>query len=101
MEPVITKSLDENVRTVIAIHGRRKVAPDPSFERELSLHLKAQYSPPALRELSNRFADGDGEFDGLMRRAIWRALAQRFGDGVRIAPRVGSLHLETFEIGDG
>ena len=48
-----------------------------------------------------RFANGDGELDALMRRVIWRAVARKFGNGVRIGPGVGFKHLETFEIGDG
>ena len=36
-----------------------------------------------------------------MRRAIWRAVARKFGNGVRIGSGVGFKHLETFEIGDG
>jgi acetyltransferase-like isoleucine patch superfamily enzyme len=48
-----------------------------------------------------RFANGDGELDSVMRRAIWRAVARGFGNGVRIGSGVGFKHLETFEIGDG
>ena len=36
-----------------------------------------------------------------MRRAIWRALARSFGDGVRIGRGALFLHPETFEIGSG
>jgi acetyltransferase-like isoleucine patch superfamily enzyme len=88
-------------RVVTAVHGKRDVAPDPSFEIELSRHLRASYSPAALVEHYARFANGDGELDHLMRRAIWRAVARKFGNGVKIAPGVGFKHLETFEIGDG
>jgi acetyltransferase-like isoleucine patch superfamily enzyme len=55
----------------------------------------------ALVEQYHRFAIGDGELDGLMRRAIWRAVARTFGHSVRIDTGVGFKHLETFEIGDG
>jgi acetyltransferase-like isoleucine patch superfamily enzyme len=34
-------------------------------------------------------------------RAIWRAAARRFGNGVSIHGGVGFKHLETFEIGNG
>jgi acetyltransferase-like isoleucine patch superfamily enzyme len=88
-------------RLVAAVHGRRNVRPDPSFERDLSKHLRASYAPAALLEHYSRFANGDGELDSLMRRAIWRALARKFGNGVRIGSDVGFKHLETFEIGDG
>ena len=36
-----------------------------------------------------------------MRRAVWRALARRFGHGVRIGRGAIAAHPETFEIGDG
>ena len=36
-----------------------------------------------------------------MRRATWRALARRFGHGVRIGRGALAKHPETFEIGDG
>jgi acetyltransferase-like isoleucine patch superfamily enzyme len=88
-------------RTVASVHGRRKVESDPVFELDLSKHLRASYAPAALVEQFSRFALADGELDHLMRRAIWRAVAKKFGHGVRIGTGVGFKHLETFEIGDG
>ncbi|HYG36063.1 MAG TPA: acyltransferase [Clostridia bacterium] len=90
-----------NVRTVPAAHGKREIKPDPNFETGLSKHLREKYSSDALLEQYSRFAHGDGELDSLMRRAIWRAVARDFGQGVRIGSGVGFKHLETFEIGDG
>ena len=90
-----------NVRTAASIHGRRVIEPDPSFELDLSRHLREHYSPTTLLEQYSRFADGEGELDSLMRRAVWRALAREFGNGIRIDGGVGVKHLETFEIGDG
>lgn len=88
-------------RIVPAMHGRRKVKPDPQFEIDLSKRLRDTYSPAALVEHYARFANTEGELDHLMRRAIWRAVAKKFGHGVRIGVGVGFKHLETFEIGDG
>jgi len=88
-------------RTVSAVHGNHQIEPDPSFEVDLSRHLRAHYSQDALLEQYSRFANGDGALDNMMRRAIWRALARAFGNGVRIGSGVGFKHLETFEIGDG
>ena len=88
-------------RTIASVHGRRKTGRDPSFELDLSRHLRASYTPSALLEHYRRFANGEGELDSLMRRAIWRAVARSFGHGVRIETGVGFKHLETFEIGDG
>jgi len=93
--------LEGETRTVSAVHGKQPIQPDPAFEVDLSLHLRAQYSPDALLEQYARFANGDGELDSMMRRVIWRALARKFGNGVRIGGGVGFKHLETFEIGDG
>jgi len=90
-----------NVQVVPAVHGKRSTPPDPAFERELSDYLKSRYAVPALLEQYDRFAIGEGELDQLMRRAVWRAVARSFGDGVRIGANVGFKHLETFEIGDG
>src|SRR5438132_11309822 len=94
-------TLDNNVRTVPAVHGKQQVEPDPLFEIDLSQHLSKSYPASALLEQYARFTNGDGELDSLMRRAIWRALARKFGNGVRISSGVNLRHLETFEIGAG
>lgn len=86
-------------RTVEAVHGRRAVVPDPPFERELADSMRSRYEPRALLELYGRFTYGEGEFDAMMRRAVWRALARSFGDGVQIGRGVLCRHPETFEIG--
>src|ERR1700681_3805541 len=88
-------------RTVSAVWTKQPIVPDPEFVVGLSLYLKTVYTTDTLGEFYSRFAGGDSAFDGLMRRAIWRAFARRFGNGVRIDPGVGFKHLETFEIGDG
>lgn len=88
-------------RSVAPVHGRRKIEPDPSFELELSASLRARCTPDELLQQYLRFENGDSELDNLMRRAIWRAIARKFGHGIRIGARVGFKHLETFEIGDG
>jgi len=91
----------KKLRIVAPVHGKRKIKPDPSFELDLSRHLRTACTPTILLEHYSRFAIGDGELDHLMRRAIWRAVARKFGHGVRIDSGVGFKHLETFEIGDG
>lgn len=94
-------SLENDFRTIDSVHGKRKIQPDPSFELGLSEHLAITYSPSALLDSYGRFAQGDAELDSLMRRAIWRVVARKFGHGVRIGAGVGFKHLETFEIGSG
>jgi acetyltransferase-like isoleucine patch superfamily enzyme len=92
---------ENNIRIVQAVHGKQRIEADPAFEIELSRHLREAYSADALLEQYNRFASGEGALDTLMRRTIWRSLARKFGNGVRIAGGVHFRHLETFEIGDG
>src|SRR5271157_3201217 len=97
----MTLNLENQFRIVPAVHGKHRVEPDPSFEVDLSAHLRGSYSPSALLDQYSRFENGYGELDSLMRRAIWRAVARKFGNGVRIGGGVNFRHLETFEIGDG
>ena len=92
---------ETKTRVVKAVHGLKELKPDPEFEIGLAGYLRTQYSHDALLELYARFAVGDGDFDVLMRRAIWRAVARRFGHGIHIGSGVGFKHLETFEIGNG
>jgi acetyltransferase-like isoleucine patch superfamily enzyme len=93
------EELDKS-RTVRATHGVREDISDPEFELGLADYLKAEYSPDALLELYGKYKSGEGKLDAVMRRAIWRALAKAFGQGVRIESGVGFKHVETFEIGD-
>ncbi|HXB73619.1 MAG TPA: acyltransferase [Candidatus Acidoferrales bacterium] len=88
-------------RVVKAMHGRTEVLRDPDHEVALSDELKTRYGREGLIELYSRFAVGDGAFDTMMRRVIWRGVARRFGHGVVVRTGVGFQHLETFEIGDG
>lgn len=88
-------------RVVSAVHGRREITPDPDFEGGLSASLRSSYSLPWLIDMYARFAVGDGEFDLMMRRAVWRAACRSFGQGVHIGAGVGFKHIETFEIGNG
>jgi acetyltransferase-like isoleucine patch superfamily enzyme len=87
-------------RIVQAVHGKQVLKSDPEFEMGMTGYLRDRYSRDSLIELYTRFAIGEGEFDQLMRRTIWRALARRFGDGVHIGSGVGFKHLETFEFGN-
>jgi acetyltransferase-like isoleucine patch superfamily enzyme len=87
-------------RLVPAVHGVTTPARDPDFEVGLADWLRDQYSRPQLIDLYARHALGDGDFDGLMRRAIWRAACRSFGHGVRIGTGVGFKHIETLEIGN-
>jgi acetyltransferase-like isoleucine patch superfamily enzyme len=87
-------------RIVPAVHGRRQIEPDDEYESGFAASLRARHSRDELAELYTRFMAGRSDFDVRMRRALWRALAQRVGQGVRIGCQVQMLHAETFEIGD-
>src|SRR3954471_20092538 len=88
-------------RVVAAVHGIKEVNPDHAYEIGLSRMLMESYSPAGLVEQYARFSVSEGHLDSVMRKAIWRAVARRFGSGVRLGAGVGFKHLETFEIGDG
>jgi acetyltransferase-like isoleucine patch superfamily enzyme len=97
----MSHTIENQARIVPSVHGMEKVEADPAFELDLSRHLRGSYSGATMLEHYARFANGDGELDSLMRRVIWRAVARKFGTGVRIGSGVGFKHLETFELGDG
>ena len=63
--------------------------------------LRQRHESAALRELYGHHVSGESERDGIMRRAIWRALARSFGHGVRVGRGALFVHPETFEIGSG
>jgi acetyltransferase-like isoleucine patch superfamily enzyme len=92
---------EPGVRIVPAVHGRREVVPDPAFESTFAAGLRDRYSKEALLELYGRFAHGESDFDGMMRRAIWRAVARSAGEALRVGRGVVTTHLETFAIGSG
>lgn len=88
-------------RTVKAVHGRRKNAPDPAFELGLAASLRRTRSRAELIALYGRFCGGEDAFDALMRRVLLRSLAKRLGHGLSIGPGTRLLHPETFRIGSG
>jgi acetyltransferase-like isoleucine patch superfamily enzyme len=88
-------------RIVGAVHGVRTIAADDAGELALATELRATRSRAELLELASVHALRDSDDGARMRRAVWRALARRFGNGVRIAPGALARHPETFEIGDG
>lgn len=89
-----------DTRTVPAVHGRRAVYPDPAFETGFADHLRG-FGLAALADVYGRFTDGESPFDETMRRILLRAMARRFGDGVRVGRGVLCRHPDTFTIGNG
>jgi acetyltransferase-like isoleucine patch superfamily enzyme len=92
--------MEDPARRVKAVHGGTRAEPDPDFEVGLSRHLSSTSDRGRLLDLYSRFAVGLSDFDALMRRAVFRALARSFGNGVKVGAGVGFKHPETFEIGD-
>ena len=88
-------------RIVEAVHGKKQIDPDPPFELGLADYLRSWRDGQRLAQLYSRFVNGEGEFDALMRRAVLRALARSFGNGVTVGRGVIFRHAETFAIGDG
>jgi acetyltransferase-like isoleucine patch superfamily enzyme len=88
-------------RIVPAVHGRRTIEPDSTIDQELAERLRREHSREELLDLASRHAHGDNDEDARMRRATWRALARRFGHGVRVCRGAIMKHPETFEIGNG
>ena len=88
-----------SARIVKAVHGLRKVVPDPAFEAEMARHLASQHERDYLLELYQRYLTGEDKFAQMMRRILVKAVARRCGDGLIVASQVGFKHLETFQIG--
>lgn len=88
-------------RIVPAVHSLREIQPDPPYEQDMAADLRAKHTPAALQELYGRFSHGEGPFDAMMRRIVFRALAKRVGHGLRLGRGVSLLHPETFSFGNG
>jgi acetyltransferase-like isoleucine patch superfamily enzyme len=88
-------------RIVRAIHGLRKVEPDPQFELDMAAHLKEQLTREQLLEAFSDYGHGTNPIDVIMRRVCLRALVKRLGAGANIHKDVSVIHPETFEVGDG
>ena len=88
-------------RIVPAVHGVAMIELDSDAEMTLASDLRARHSHEELLALAGRHAMGDSDVDAQMRRAVWRALARRFGHGVRIGRGAMAKHPETFDIGNG
>ena len=81
--------VETTARVVKSVHGLKELKSDPDLAIALAEYLRTQYNRDALLELYSRFAIGDGNFDVLVRQAIWRAMARRFGHSVHISSGVG------------
>ena len=69
----------QRTQAIALLGGRR-------FTRFIVRYLLSVYGPTGLNELYGRFIEGDGAFDGMTPRMIWRARAKRRGDAVELRP---------------
>src|SRR4051812_31448721 len=83
-----------------AVHGRRGDAAGPPHARAVSNWLRGEFDAGELIALYGRVSRGEGQFDALMRAAIWGALAARAGDGLQVGAGATFRNLERCEIGD-
>ena len=88
-------------RLVTAVHGRREISPDPSFEIELSQELSRRCAREEILGYFRRFGSEENYLAAIIRRACVRALARSCGNGLQVGLNVGLRHPETMEIGDG
>lgn len=86
-------------RRVEAVFGKRPLEPDPDFEKEFAAFLRKAYSPAELSSIYADYRSGESTLDKLLRRAVFRALVIRLGDGLQLEADVHLKHPETFEIG--
>ena len=86
-------------RIVKATHGTKTFIQDSPAEKNFASHLRKTLSTEEIQELFSRYCEGLSEYDFTMRRIIWKALAKKVGDGLRIGVGVRFKHLETFSFG--
>ena len=87
-------------RKVSATFGRETSIPDPVWEVGLAASLHDIHTREGLLALFDRFRGGEGPFDTMMRRVLFRALCRRVGYGLNVSPEVVVKHPETMEFGD-
>lgn len=93
-------SNEEGHRFVQAIHGLRTIEPDPDFELAFSNHLRNQFNLDDITDIYARFMVGEGRFDTIIRRVLWRVMLKKLGNNLRVGSNVEIKHPETIEIGD-
>lgn len=101
VHPKTHRTARSGTRLVRAVHGLRKMEPDPQFELDMAAHLKEHLSPKQLLEAFSVHGRGTNPIDVIMRRVCLRALVKRLGGGANIRKDVSVIHPETFEIGNG
>ena len=98
---ILPRKRKSGSRLVNAVHGARKVKPDPKFEIDMASHFRDHIGHDQLLEAYARYANGQNKIDEMMRRICFRALVKKMGAAANIRRNVSIIHPETFEIGDG
>ena len=86
-------------RIVKATHGTKTFMQDSPAEKAFACHLRKTLSAKEIQALFSRYSEGLSVYDFTMRRIIWKALAKKVGNGLRIGVGVKFKHLETFSFG--
>lgn len=86
-------------RVIPAVHGRRQEVNDPDFEIGLANFLRETMSSDQAMALYAAHAIDDSAYSTMMRRVLFRALAQSVGDALRVGTGVAFSHLERFVFG--
>ena len=92
-EKVLTKThrtAKSGARIVRAVHGLRKVEPDPRSELDMAAHLKEQLTHEQLLQAFSDYGHGTNPIDVIMRRVCLRALVKWLGAGAAIHKDVPS-----------
>jgi hypothetical protein len=90
-----TAYVGTGVRVIRAVHGPRKIEPDPEFEFDMAAHRSGQLSPQQLLEGFKDHANGSGFIDSTMPKIRLRALAKKLEAGAKVGKNVSIIHLET------
>ena len=87
-------------RTVSATHGLKSVVKDSPSELAFAKHLKKSFTNKEIASIYSNYCDGLSDYDLMMRRIIWKALAKKIGHGLKIGVGVRFQHLETLSLGN-
>jgi acetyltransferase-like isoleucine patch superfamily enzyme len=96
----MSKAVNDTVRQVPAVFGRREIRDDASWEHDFAAYLRESQTHAELLDLFARFRSGESAVDYRMRRVVMRAVCKRVGNDLQIGTGVVLKHPETMEFGD-
>ncbi len=98
--PESDTAVEQGVRHVAAVFGRRGLRVDAVWEQDFATFLRESQSQPELLVLFARFRSGESAFDSMMRRVLMRAVCKHVGNDLQVGCNVVLKHPETMEFGD-